>query len=511
MNHAIFPYPVRRWMMMLAAFLSFCSINLFISHCSKNKPTPEKIDYILAQVGDKTITADEFIRRAEYTIRPPYCKGDNYIHRKIILNSLIAEKLLALEAGNDNELTRNEQFQLYLKGRKEQAMRQWLYHQVAYQKARVDTTEIKKIYQLAGRTYQINYCALPDSSRLEQFKRDLLAAPQAADSIFRHHWGLEAVPQREVSWSDQNEPAIHAALFSRRLAKGEVIGPIATEDGNYLIVQVAGWTDRLAISDTDIQRRWNDVSEYLKTQQADQIYAGYVARVMKGKKVEFSRDTFFKLAEIMAPFYLKSLEDKKDAFTRRFWKDDVLPDSVSRDIDAIMDHPLLTIDSQTWRVSDFMKEMMTHPLVFRQRKFSRRQFPEQFKLAIVDMIRDKYLTREAYKKRFDRVDAVVSTTNLWRDYLLSQFQKSRYLQSRNAGDESDYMQLISRYLNSYVDSLQAKYQDQIAINTDKFEKIELTRIDMFVLQRNVPFPIVVPSFPLLTTDNKLDYGRRMDQ
>lgn len=497
----------KKWIHLIAIVLlwGFCIV---ISSCSKRSRESQDVQ-LLVKIGDRSITVDEFIRRAEYTIRPPYCKGDNYIHRKIVLNSLIAEKLLALEAGEDNELTRNAQFQLYLKGRKEQAMRQWLYYQIAYQRAKPDSQEISKVYQVAGRTYRINYCTLPDSSRLHQLKQELLSAPEKSDSVFRSYLGLEAVPQREVTWNDQNDPAVHVALFSRKLTKGELVGPIATEDGNYLLMQVAGWTDRLAISDTDIQRRRNDVSQHLKTQQANRIYAQYITKVMKGKKLEFSCETFFKLAEIMAPFYLKSMEDKREAFKRRFWKDEILPDSLSADIDTIRDRPLLTIDGQTWSVDDFLTELLIHPLVFRKRKFSYQQFPEQFKLAIIDMIRDKYLTQEAYKKGYDRVASVVQNENMWRDYLLAQYQKNRYLQTRNVNDESDYMTLITDHLNSYVDSLQAKYHDQIQIDTDKFEQIQLTRIDMFVLQRNVPFPIVVPSFPLLTTDNRLDYGRKM--
>jgi len=53
---------------------------------------------VLAKVGSRTITLQDFIRRAEYSIRPLYCRQANYIHKKIILNSLIAEKLFALEA-----------------------------------------------------------------------------------------------------------------------------------------------------------------------------------------------------------------------------------------------------------------------------------------------------------------------------------------------------------------------------------------------------------------------------
>ncbi len=30
---------------------------------------------------------------------------------------------------------------------------------------------------------------------------------------------------------------------------------------------------------------------------------------------------------------------------------------------------------------------------------------------------------------------------------------------------------------------------------------------MMVIQRGVPYPIMVPSFPVLTSDNKLNYGK----
>ena len=49
---------------------------------------------ILVEINDRVITKNDFIIRSEYTIRPSYCKSNNQIHKKIILNSLIAEKLL---------------------------------------------------------------------------------------------------------------------------------------------------------------------------------------------------------------------------------------------------------------------------------------------------------------------------------------------------------------------------------------------------------------------------------
>ena len=71
--------------------------------CTKPQSVPE--DLVLAYVWDKSITIQDFIRRAEYTILPAYCRQSNYVHKKIVLNSLIAEKLAALEMKkNEDEL-----------------------------------------------------------------------------------------------------------------------------------------------------------------------------------------------------------------------------------------------------------------------------------------------------------------------------------------------------------------------------------------------------------------------
>jgi hypothetical protein len=69
--------------------------------------------------------------------------------------------------------------------------------------------------------------------------------------------------------------------------------------------------------------------------------------------------------------------------------------------------------------------------------------------------------------------------------------------------------VIKDYLNPYIDSLQNKYSDQIEVNVEEFNKIKLTRIDLITFEQNVPYPIMVPSFPQITTDHDLNYGKRM--
>ena len=65
-------------------------------------------------------------------------------------------------------------------------------------------------------------------------------------------------------------------------------------------------------------------------------------------------------------------------------------------------------------------------------------------------------------------------------------------------------------MNPIIDSLQTAYSNDIYINFDAYEDVKLTRIDMFVAQDNVPYPVVVPPFPQITTDYVFDYGSKLE-
>ena len=49
----------------------------FISCRSESIDLSDQSKHILALVGDKTITVNDFIKRCEYVPRPPYCNGDS--------------------------------------------------------------------------------------------------------------------------------------------------------------------------------------------------------------------------------------------------------------------------------------------------------------------------------------------------------------------------------------------------------------------------------------------------
>lgn len=494
-------------------FISAITISIIIFSCEK-KNFNQPVETILVNIDNRaTISTDEFIRRAEYTVRPPYCKGNTYLHKKIILNSLIAEKLLALDVGDKNPLSESEQFQLFLKGRKEQAMRQWMYHQEATQRVRLDSSEIKQYYQFAGREYEIAYYAISDSSLLNRASEVFAQHHDAFEQFYQQAFGDTIIPKRKVIWHDAEHPAVLATLFSQNVLKGQVLQPIEIEKNNYLIIKVLGWSDIKAITDAQIQSRYQKISEQLTNLKASERWQKSVAQIMRGKTANFNEPVFWKLNQAFFELYFKTDEDKKTIIQERIWdnEQDMMKALDSKAIHEIMDQPFFTVAGKTWTVSDFRRELMSHPLVFRQRHMPANEFAQQFRLAVVDLIRDFYVTQEAYKNGYDKVNVVQRNEQMWRDAYLAIYQKNDYLKSvkERRSFDKNYMSIIGEHLNAYVDSLQQKYHKKVQLNFDEFERIALTSIDLYVTQKSQPYQVVVPRFPVLTTDHYIQYIARL--
>ena len=490
---------------------TFWILFLFLLFCTRENDSVKET--ILAQVGSKTISVNEFIRRAEYTIRPPWCKNDDYIARKVVLNSLIAEKLMALDAGEPGEIVNNEEINLYLQGRKEQAMRQIHFDELAMKKVNIESVDLKTPLEMAERRYNITVIPINDDNLAGRIKNDLESQKITFDELADEFTmaSKQELDEQEIAFDSPADDALFKALYMNKTSDKQVIGPVKIDKNNHLLIKINGWTRRPVISEKDINQKYTDVKDKISEVAARDIYVDLIAGMMKGKKLDFNAKTFEALVNIIGPDYFKTEKDKENAFNKRFWgkdNDEMVVDDLASKMEKILDDPLLEIDGETWTVRRFEKEIKIHPLVFRNRKMPKEDFTNEFRLAVADLIRDKYITEDGYKKGYDKDPRVIRNTEMWKDNIISLYQRNKILTDKK-DEKSLPNTIVNKYLNPVVESLRKKYQDQIFINTDEFEKINLTSVDMFVIQKNMPFPVLVPQFPVLTTHNKLDYGQKM--
>jgi hypothetical protein len=487
--------------------LAFCTAWLAVlAGCSQKSGEP-----VLARVGDRTITVGEYIRRAEYTIRPPYAKLNTPVQRSIVLNSLIAEKLFAMEGEKESRLLKNERFQLEMKGRLEQAMRFYMYQHEALARADVDEEDVKRTAALAGRTYDVAYFSIPDSSAAVMIGGQLRAGVPF-EEVFRSVADTMRMPVREVSYLDEKHSAIRAALFSGPLAKGQVLQPVNV-DGEYtLFMQVRGWKDQPLLTDGEMRGRHDDVREEMLRERAVGIWEDRVGRIMEDKTLYFYTDAFLQLVQLVGDQYYRNLADIQDSFNRAFWSDRDMEVNVALPGDAsLRQMPFFRVKDKVWTIADFERLLLSHPLVFRNTRIPKSEFADEFRLAVGDLMRDHFINEEAYKRGYDRIPAVQNQKRMFQDAMVAVEHRQRILQSMGeTRDLSKHMDaILKQRLNPYVDSLQTQYSRKIEINVEELEKLQLTRIDLFVKYKQAPYPVVVPDFPILTSDYSLDYGKKM--
>jgi len=474
---------------------------------------PENNLDILAKVGDRIITKQDFIRRAEYSIRPLYCRQANYIHKKIILNSLIAEKLLALEAEKAKvDLLDNPLFQSFVLGRSEQAMRQLHYYDEFYKQVELDSAAVLNAYKLAGRTVDITFINLPDLNSANTIK-NLVMEGISLDSAYTMIWGQHTPPKRQLNWFDKESVDLHKAIFNPDVTKGSIIGPLVPDNKTFLLLQVNGWTDRPAITESEKSLRITDVRKRLRENDAEQKYKEWVHNIMTGKQLELNPNVFPAYAEKVTDIYLQSDSVKQAQYGKFLWDDpelDFIRDSLtSAPLESFVETDIFFhVDNVSWTIQEFHQEIRKHPLVFRKKKMNRGEFQEQLKFAIADLVRNIEITQYCYKNKYEQSSTVKLNRELWFDSSIARYYRN--ILFKEMGVLYDNPENVATRLNPIVDSLQTIYSDQIEIDTDLFESIELTSIDMTVIQHGVPFSKVVPPFPVFTNDNKLDYGHRKE-
>jgi len=466
---------------------------LLLLTCSSAKKRSSEV--ILARIGDKTISVNEFVRRAELTLRP-----NNFKDKNVTLSNLISEKILALEAGSNNELRKNTAFQSYLKGLKEQMMRDELFKEVAYAQVKLDSQEIARNYQLSKREYELEFYTIKDRKIAQTIEAALDSAPELMDQVFEELQNrVGKQPIHKVKYLDPDDEVIHRALYTNLLDVGTTVGPLKLSDGDYLMMKVINWADVAVIGMEERQIRWNQVAEKMHLAKADELWRSYQTDLMKGKKLQFNKTSFDVLSNAALQYYVQN--SPPDTVQLK------LPEIPFVELGIDENAPFFTVGKQVWTVADFKQAVMSHPLVFGTKYLTRENFSRYFKQAVVDLARDHYLTEAAYRKSLDDSEDIERTMGMWSDAFIAFDQKKVIIADAlekgliKKGDDLG----IHNYWEKYIQDLQQKYSNSIQLNYDEFNRIKLTQVDFYAIRPGVPYPVAFPSFPLLSASADIDY------
>ncbi len=474
--------------------------------CSRKLP-----DNVVLKVGDRYVTEREFRYRAEFTPHPNFPTADRNLE-KIFLNNLIMEKVLASEFGDKSDLKKNEYFQAYIQGRKEQMMREQLFYKKAYDVVKLDSALVRKTILLSQREYDLEFYSIHNDSIGKVLKARVEAHPDSAAAIFNSIMPEGKRPRWTAKWKDPDHINIHEALYSDFLKQGAVIGPLQLDYDQWIFMKVVNWRDVLLFGGEEAKEREKEVVEKLTMNKAIRNWDAFRREVMRGKEIQFDPEVFKKMADLTYDLNRSRSEEEKLNILGRFWQmeDSTLVASDLPGDKAFLQRPFFTIDGVTWTVGDFRKALMSRPLVYRRKGFNRRQFYFEFRRAIAEMVRDTYLNKEAYAMGLDKDEKVQRTVEMWSDALIAVHERNRIIREidESLPDTTDiYRQTkINKAYDAYLEKLLEKYRPKIAVNWPLFDSISLSKVQVFVMQPQSPFPVVVPNWPMFWDRNSTDYA-----
>ncbi len=473
-------------------FLSF----FFLIQKEKKQINNEKIVF---KFGKNYLTKNEFLFRTEFNVRPEYCSGNTTYDKYVCLNSFIAEQLFS-KAYQQKTNKIDDNFKYYLKGYKDQAIREELFYNEIWDKIKIDSAKIKEAVNYAIHPLEVDFIYVRDSITASILKNKIKDT-SSFNKIQKEIYNNNPPKPKEVNFGIYEE-SIDSALFNKNTKLGSIIGPIKTSTGYYLMKINHIYTNVL-FSKYQYIDLFNEMKRLLKYKESEKQWNNYIAKIMKGKIIKFNEKVFYRLA-----LYFKEKFDNK---IKQQKYNDLITLSINNpgdniEIANIINDTFFTIDNEKWTVNDFFDYIKSNPLNFKRHNLDEKTFYILFQRKIAKLIKNYFLTKEGIKKGYDKKDNIKRKIKSWKDYYFAQQYIKNILREKNIATDSlkNYYELFE-VTNAEFEKLKKQYKDSIFINKKLLDKIKLTSIQMTLHKKNQIYPLLTPPFPITTNSNKINY------
>jgi hypothetical protein len=328
---------------------------------------------------------------------------------------------------------------------------------------------------------------------------DINISPELTNRLFN----AESSNTKDVSFFGENSYRLCYEIFSKQLNKYDVVGPVRMDDGTYILMRIEDWYSERKLSESSQKEYINDIRNHLSRLRTVDNYGNYIHKIMKNKTLNFNQVSFSKLIKNFYYEQLQFQKSKKDLFEKAIWSENKLVlTGQYRSIEIDENEIIFSIDDEEWSMNELQKLINVHPLVFRNKKISKKDFPIELKNAIADLIRDYYLTKEAYKLNLDKDSYINQYIKMWKEHFIASAVRLKLLQSKPTDNE------VIKFLEPMINQLFHQYSDKIIINYKLLNEINLTSIPMHIVNQNAAYQSPIPQFPILTDNYKINYGVR---
>lgn len=484
---------------------SFCQ-DIFLEDINSS----QKKNEVVAEIGNLKITAEEFIYSYEFGPAFPKKKKDSKLTH---LNYMINEKLLALDGFQIGVMEKEFPGDIYKNIESDLAAEEMFQKEIA-PKVEIDDSEIEKVIDKKQTEYQIRWLFTNDLQKLENYVRDLKTGI-SFDSLFNSQLN-DSVPV-----DDRQLTSSLYYIYMKNLQFAQIIDtlnprkisdPIHTDDGWY-IIKIDNILKNMITSETEYEKLKSESINAITKSKLDILSDEYVKNLFISENPIIKRDAFNLLRSYLGKFILP-IEKYSD------WELDSKLDVALSNLGLKRgeEYPGLTlVESKSNNVS--LDEFITWYRVREQSvKFLKDNligFSKSLEDLVWQMVRDKFITDQAYQKGYNKSDWVVKQAGWWKDKICYSAYRNELASSITLNSEEIKLanaksktqtELLSEKLSKKIlyKVLELKKKYKITVNEKVLDNISVSSendkkaIDMYIVKRGNLIPR--PAFPTIDND-----------
>ncbi len=443
-------------------------------HCEKRQVPPE----VLAQVGHRYITVDEFVNRAELSPPPNFRRVNGFSDKRALLELLIGEKLLANEAETLG-LQSDASFKAWQRYTEGIAVVKELYRDEVLSKVEVREGEIDTAMALAQKSLQIKFFKTAQQEDADRFLKNL-QEKKSFDLVMKNYFGEAISPDNYTShftFGDGDEN-LERAVFV--LQPGQISEVINTSRG-FWVVQVLSAKGKPPLTQSEYLKQYASLKKILRARKADKLSAQFVRDFMRDKDVALKGKTF----SLLTKYFEQQLDFNNSSPALKMQP---LGEMGYRHAeDNLRDHldtPLIVFAGGQWSIRETLAKLRLRNLPFNHE--SPATMRKTLERDLQEMVRDEFLAQEGYRRKLNKRPEVQEEVRMWVDHHLYTLMVGHLGLQPQSMTEINFPPPVSKLKDKYP----------AIVFEDKLKQIHLTSLNMIAVHAGRPNQLAVPLWPI---------------
>lgn len=460
---------------------------LMVFNCSKIE---EKT--WVAKVGQTIITEQEYEARLNFSAFLSDIKNENKI-KKIVLSSLVAEKLLAEEALNNNY--QNDILNKLVNQNHKELMIEYLRADSVDKQVHISEQDVLTEYNRARKELSVKYITVADFETAVRLREEISGGTSFEDVantyMMNMGWENETIPTKIIR-RYPGQPKMEYALY--KLKEGTTSEPIAAF-GEYYLVKI----DKIHIVQKSIDNSYAkkrlEIENEIREQKISKKYKSYYAQNISTRLGQPD----WNIINTAIAIYSKSLfENKNTGLT----KNNPLPENDTfhsdQKIASLKNKNVIEFKDKSWTLEELFQNLEIGPYLFDLENSEMLQ--KSFKRNIHLLLEHEAWFELAQDLKYNTDSRVITDHTMWRNYYYAKYYQE------SLEKEKGYFVNNTYSVDDYVSKISEEFE--IALNPNSYKKARFIGQDIYLQKQHFANRRAVP--PLLALGDHLSWQNKIN-